>query len=172
MTKLPDTPESQRQPTPSAVAPCSAWIESSKRMPNDAEWYLVVIEGEEVTRRVGLGWRKWHSDGNPNGWWETNFGLTRQEYITHWMPRPALPPKRKRTNRGAQAAPLGFRWVRCGEWLRSTDSYRVKNELTGEVSWKRHDDPFQWKPRKCTTSRNYIRSAKQNVKDEPRPLKP
>ena len=85
-------------------------------MPHDAEWYLVVIEGEEVTRRVGMGWRKWHSDGNPNGWWETNFGLTRQEYITHWMPRPALPPKRKKANMAAQAAPLGFRWVRRGEW--------------------------------------------------------
>lgn len=62
------------------------------------------------------------------------------------------------------SAPSGFRWVKRGEWLQSTDSYRVEDELTGEVSWKRHDDPFRWKPRKCTTSRNYIRNVKPNNK--------
>lgn len=66
------------------------------------------------------------------------------------------------------SAPSGFRWVKRGEWLQSTDSYRVENELTGEVSWKRHDDPLRWKPCKCTTSRNYIRNVKPNPKDEPR----
>lgn len=70
------------------------WIPCSKRMPANAEWHLVAWYDADADpqRFVGLGWRKFTSDGQPNGWWETNRGLTRQENITHWAPLPELPP--------------------------------------------------------------------------------